>query len=73
MPRRVEDMIEYGIFNSEGCVEAQFYSRKAANLAIVEDYEDDSDMTVEEVCTDHELQPANACEECLAEDDEDAA
>lgn len=66
-------MTEYGIFNDEGCVEAQFYSREEAEAAIADRYTDetDDDLEIHEVCPDHEEQRRDVCEECFTEESDD--
>lgn len=64
-------MTEYGIFNDEGFIEGDFYSREAAEAAVAARYSDD-DCSVHEVCPEHRDQPRDGCEECAAaEGDED--
>lgn len=61
-------MIEYGIFNNEGMVEGQFYSLAEANKALHTYYDlDDDELFVSEICSEHEEQEKDNCEEC-AED-----
>lgn len=57
-------MIEYGLFNDEGLVEGQFYSKEAAGSAIKDRYSDEDELEIYEVCPDHAEQPRYACEEC---------
>ena len=59
-------MIEYGIFNDEGCLERQFYTFDAARSAAVTRYGGEDEVTVEALCHDHadDEQPANGCELC---------
>ena len=68
-------MTEYGLFNDEGCLEAQMYSVEEAEGRraeyITEGLEEPEDITVRELCPDHEGQPKDGCEECNAEPDED--
>jgi hypothetical protein len=65
-------VIEFGVFNDEGLLEGQFYSRKAAEEALADLYAEDDEAEVAIVCPDHEEQRREHCEECNAEDDEDA-
>jgi hypothetical protein len=70
---------EYGIFSEDagGCIYAPCYSTSEAETErqrlITEDGEDADDLTVRELCTEHEEQPKDSCEECYdrPEDDED--
>ncbi|WP_156161944.1 hypothetical protein [Nocardia vulneris] len=62
-------MTEYGIFSAEGCVSSQHYSSKEAEEALadlVDDPEgyDPGDLEVVEICSEHEEQRADSCEEC---------
>ena len=66
---------EFGIFNDEGCIEADFFSREGAEQAMADRYSED-DAHVAEVCPDHRDQERDHCEHCQAEasqeeDDED--
>ena len=58
---------EYGVFNDEGCVERDFWTRSDAERAARERYGNDA-VRVCAVCVEHE-EPADACEECDAEDE----
>lgn len=62
-------MPEYGIFNDEGCIERQFYSREDVDTAAAS-YDPEDDVRVEEMCRDHadQEQPANGCEFCNEEE-----
>ena len=62
--------MEYGIFNDEGCLESDFYSREAAEHALLKYAPDDPHAYVEEVCEEHRDQPRFGCEECNAEEEE---
>lgn len=71
-------MIEYGLFNeldrTEGCFEAGFYSRESADarrLEYIAEGEDAEDITVEELCPDHEGHAKIGCQQCSAEDGEE--
>jgi hypothetical protein len=64
-------VIEYGLFNDEGCMEAGFWSMEAANAAIIDRYDSEDELTAREVCPDHEEQPRDTCDECLPSDDDD--
>lgn len=57
-------MTEYGLFNDEGLLEDQFYSKSAAEDAIRERYSDDEFVKVSEICHDHPEQPSFGCEDC---------
>lgn len=63
-------MTEYGIFNDEGCIEAGFYSEDEAHRTIVARYPEGDDYQVLAVCHDHEGEPAEGCEICNADEDE---
>jgi hypothetical protein len=68
---------EYGIFSESagGCIYAPCYSREEAEeqraRLVAEDGEEPEDLTIEELCPDHEEQPKHGCEECADEGDED--
>jgi hypothetical protein len=64
-------VIEIGIFNDEGCVEAQFYSVAEAQAAVADRYSDEDHLVIEEVCPEHEEQAAASCEECFTEDEDE--
>jgi len=72
-------MTEYGIFSEAagGCIYAPCCSTGEAETErqrlIAEDGEEPDDLTVVELCPDHEEQPKNGCEECVDEDAEDEA
>ena len=61
---------EYGIFSETagGCIYAPCYSTEEADRErerlIAEDGEESDDLTVFELCPDHEEQPKNGCEGC---------
>lgn len=57
-------MVEYGLFNDEGMVEGGFRSLEEAREAIWDRYDEDDELSVLEVCPDHEEQPMYGCEEC---------
>jgi hypothetical protein len=62
---------EYGVFNDEGCLEAQSYSPEEAEerrQAYIAEGEDPEDVWVKEICPDHEGYAKDVCEECFAED-----
>ncbi|QDN64373.1 hypothetical protein [Streptomyces sp. S1D4-14] len=68
---------EYGIFSESagGCIYAPCYSTGETETErqrlITEDGEEADDLTVKELCPDHEEQPKDGCEECFTEEDED--
>jgi hypothetical protein len=64
-------VVEYGLFNeldrTEGCFEAGLYSldmAAARRQEYIAQGEDPEDITVEELCPDHEGLAKNGCEEC---------
>lgn len=63
--------IEYGIFTGEGCIESGFYSRDEAQACIVQNYPEEDDARVAEICPEHPEQERHNCEDCNAEDSED--
>lgn len=69
-------MTEYGLFNDEGCVEGQMYSpeeavqRLAELIATGEIDETDHGLAVLPICSDHDEQPRDTCEECFTDDDD---
>lgn len=63
---------EFGIFNDEGCLERDLWSRESADEAMKSpDYEEEQDLRVEEMCHNrqHE-QPKDGCEDCETEEAE---
>lgn len=67
-------MTEYGLFTDEGCLEAQMYSAEEAEARrqeYIAEGEHLDDVTVQEMCPDHEGQPRGGCEECLADEPDD--
>jgi hypothetical protein len=63
-------MTEYGLFNDEGCLEAQMYSTEEAETRrqeYIAEGEHPDDVKVREMCPDHEGEPKDGCEECFAE------
>lgn len=68
---------EYGIFSESagGCIYAPCYSPEEANRErdrlIADVGEEADDLTVLELCPEHEEQPKHGCEECADEDAED--
>lgn len=63
---------EWGIFNDEGCVESGFRSKHEADEAVATRYDEDDDVTVMEMCHDHEDQPREGCDECAADEIDNA-
>lgn len=66
---------QYGIFNDEGCIEANLWSKDQAEAALdlwVEEGEDREDLSIEALCPDHEEQPKDGCEECATDGDDEA-
>jgi hypothetical protein len=67
-------MIEFGVFNDEGCVESGLWS-----FALAEQARDahraagDSEAYAAEMCPEHEEEPRESCEECNTEDDDEEA
>lgn len=63
----------YGVFGDEGPIETLDCATQAANDAAFYTAEDDGDTeyTVKAVCREHPEQPANGCEDCFAETDDD--
>jgi hypothetical protein len=63
-------MTEYGIFSEAagGCIYAPCYSAQEAeqerDRMVSEEGEEVEDLTILELCPDHEEQPKNGCEEC---------
>lgn len=60
---------EFGLFNDEGCVANQFYSRHEAEAFMLTEYEEDDELHVAEICPEHEEQERDTCEECNAEEE----
>lgn len=56
-------MPEFGLFNDEGCVEAQLYSIAKAQRALAA-YSSEDDLHIAEVCPEHEGHERDFCEEC---------
>jgi hypothetical protein len=68
---RAHGHVEYGAFNPEGC----FYSGDscavdAANAA-AQETETEDDITWGRICTEHEGEPADTCQECNGEQGDD--
>lgn len=59
-------MDEYGLFNDEGCVERGLWSQEQAHQAL-QAYSLEDELTVHRLCSEHEEQPADTCEECAGE------
>lgn len=67
---------ELGIWSDAagGFIDAGLYSEDEAEAAIVSlvaDGETQGDLSVIEVCPEHQEQPKDGCEECAADDDDD--
>jgi hypothetical protein len=68
---------EFGVFNDEGCIEREFYTRESADVAALRFLNaGDIHAYAAEMCPDHadEEQPRDTCEHCeeeLADDDTD--
>ena len=66
--------IEFGIWteNDGGFVETGIYSKEEGEKRLVEYLEADidnvGDLTLVEICPDHEEQPKNGCDECDSEE-----
>ncbi|MFD5566674.1 hypothetical protein [Streptomyces cadmiisoli] len=71
-------MTEYGIFSEAagGCIYAPCYFTKEAeqerDRLVAENGEEAEDLTIEELCPDHEEQPKHGCEDCGEEYAEDS-
>lgn len=66
-------MTEYGLFSDEGCFYGPCYSLAEAEIEkarYVAEGEDPDDVTIRELCPDHEGQPKDDCDDCFAEYDE---
>lgn len=67
--------IEFGIWteNDGGFVETGIYSKEEGEKRLVEYFEEDADnvgdLTLVEICPDHEEQPKDGCDECNADED----
>lgn len=62
-------MLEYGLFNDEGCVESGMYSLEEAALRLAEyaRAEEEEGIVIDIVCPDHPEQRHESCEECYEE------
>jgi hypothetical protein len=60
--------MEFGIFNSEGCIESGLWSRAEAEARMTEAYSEETDVRVAVICTDHEEEESGRCEKCDAEE-----
>lgn len=70
-------MVEYGIWtDADGGFSEVQMSRSQADARLVEliaeDPDNADDLSVVELCGDHEEQPAVGCEECDAAEEDDA-
>ena len=66
--RKEPVMSEYGIFSDEGCLESGFFSEEEAWARATSQYGDEPNLTVEEICPDHEEQARFSCELCEEEE-----
>ena len=68
-------MDEYGIFNDEGMIEGDFYSKEEAEAAVAARYTADDEVHVARCCPEHSEQERENCEDCAAGEDseEDSA
>ena len=62
-------MIEYGIFNDEGCIARGFWSRSEALADLLTYPEDEGTLTIEALCPVHDEQPERYCEDCNEEEE----
>lgn len=66
---------EYGIFNPEGCIDRSYWTPEDAEAQAAamraDDDNGDPDAYAAMMCTEHDEQPADACEECNTDEDED--
>lgn len=63
-------MIEYGVFNREGCIDSQIWSpEEAEREAAAQRAAGDEDAYAAEMCPEHrdQEQPKATCEECFSE------
>lgn len=60
--------MEFGIFNSEGCVESNLWSRAEAEARAAEAYADEEDIRVVVICSEHEEEESGRCSKCDAEE-----
>lgn len=63
---------EFGIFNEEGCCEGGMFSREEAEARIKAMGEEAEGCHVAECCHEHPEQEREHCEECMAEEQEEA-
>lgn len=65
--------VEWGLFNDEGMVEGGFHSYDEAYRGMIEDYDEEDELEIMEVCPDHPEEAKADCEECgsLDEDEEE--
>ena len=58
-------MTEWGVFNSEGCLVRQIWDRDEA-VAVLNGplYAEEPGAYVDEICSEHDEEPATYCEEC---------
>jgi len=63
---------EWGLFNDEGLVLGDFWSKEEAEQELIlGNYSDDDELKVLEICPWHREQPKEDCEECMEEDEEE--
>lgn len=60
---------EYGIFNDEGLVEQNYWSRSEAEAAL-DAYDDEDDLEIAEVCPECRGGRADWCDVCPDPDEE---
>lgn len=61
--------MEYGIFNDEGKIEGDYYSREEAEAACAR-YPEEEGAVVQECCPEHPEHARESCEECNADAEE---
>lgn len=60
-------MTEYGVFSSEGCLEAGFWNlADAVKRAQYYQAQGEDDAMASDICPDHDEQPYDSCEECMS-------
>lgn len=68
---RKGDSVEYGIFNDEGCIARGWFDKASAHAEMDTEYPDEPGAYVAEMCPYHDEQPADTCEDCSSEDDDE--
>lgn len=68
---------EFGIWSDAagGFIETGFWSKmeaEGAMPALIAEGEDEDDLSALAICAEHEEQPADTCEECATDDDEES-